>query len=388
MILDGEQAQEDGLASEVGQKLDGLAKVHKRWPWTSSSRRLNDDLSVLEEHEGHKDDGHAVNEHKSRSGLLTPFKSDDGKQSPRGATFKPIRLAVAKARYVDESDASASVPRPARPRETTLTLPEPGVHTAAASIDLPNGNDNDDAASYIEFPQGPSPTMTRTSSTSTALSPRESESTMLHWLPNPFSKPNQRPASPTASPTLVAHESPNRPTAAESSTYNTTTPTRWKAPSRKASKTHSQRDLAEVPQVIDYAEIDTTRPKTPKRTDTMGSVLSVKSDTLRKKRSNTLRLPIPFRGRRRKRRGKGKMRGDDSSSDEDIDDEEIFEETLRRAGLFDKDVPEQTVTEALWQNERGWVDIVSISDRLSNLLTDCLKMPEYISLVLDTEGMP
>lgn len=351
VILDGDQAQDDGLAREVGHKLDGL-KVRKRRPWTSSSKRLNDHLSVLEENDENNDDGQSLSEPKSRNGLLTPFKSSDGKQSPRGATFKPIRLAVAKARYVDESDASAAVPRISRPRETTLTLPDPGVDVPAASADVLDGIDNDDATSYIEFPQGPSPTITRTSSASTAVSPNESESTMRHWLPNPFNKSNQRATSTTTSPTTVPDELPDTPGAANSSIYNTTT-TKWKAP-KKLSRNHSQKDLDETPpQVIDYAEIDTTRPAIPNRTDTMRSMLSGNQDSLRKNRSNTLRLPIPFRGRRRNRRGKGRTREDDSSSDDAIDDGEIFEETLRRAGLFDKDVPEQSVTEALWQNERG-----------------------------------
>lgn len=358
VILDGEQEHEDGLTSEVRQKLDGLAKARKIRPW-NSTRRFSDDMSVLEEHR-EDENGNATKDDQSKSRLEELFsssKNDDGKQTSR-ATFKPIKLAVAKARYVDEDKDTVAIPRASRYRETTLTLPEADAEgVAAASTDVLNtdNNDDDDAASYIEFPEGPSPTITRTSSGSTAVSQPESENTVLQWLQKPFGKSNNSPNS-TTSPTLAADESQNTLSAAGPSTINTTTTTKWKRHSKKGSKVSSQGDLQELPEAVDYAEIDTTKPRAPKRSDTLRDMLPNRSNSYDQKRNNSLRLPIPFRGRRKGRKAKGRMMEDDSSSEEDIDDEEIFQETLRRAGLFDKDVPEQVITEALWQNERGYVE--------------------------------
>lgn len=348
VVLDGQGEQVEALQVEVSQKLDGLAKSHKIRPWTS--RRYSDDMSVLEEH--HDDEnGTEVKDSKTKSRLeelFTTFKSNDDKHPTSRATFKPIKLAVARARYVEQGNTFV-VPPALQDKKTTLVLPESPEESAPVSVD-----NNDDAASYLEVPQGVSPTITRTSSGSTAISHPESDTGVLNWLQKPFGKSNNSPTF-YASGNVAADESKESvPTAGPSSG----TP-RLKRHSKKGSRVSSQGDLHEVPQAVDYAEIETTTFRRPKRSDTLLGMMPSSTDSFGYKRNNSLRLPIPFRGRRKRRKGKGKMVEDDSSSDEGIDDEELFQETLRQAGLFDKDMPEQVVTEALWQNERGSVHFTS-----------------------------
>lgn len=356
VVLDGEGEQVEDLTAEVSHKLDGLATARKTRPWTR--RRFSDTLSVLEEdHQQphHTDDeyagdGTAVDKNKSRlASLIHTFKNDD-KQPTQRATFKPIRLAVAKAKPVEEviqgpSTATAAPPVPVNHKKTTLALPTP--EDAALDATAADADDNDDAASYLDFARPSSPTASYTSNTSSVTSEPESEGFFRQWINKPLNK------SGTYGSSTATHVQPESPQdlAPESSVRTTTT--KWKRHSKKSSKLSSHGDPAEELQAIDYAELDTTKPKHPKRSDTvLGGMVPTRSESFSTyKRNNSLRIPRPFRRRRRK--GKRKKVDDESSSEEGIDDEELFHETLRKAGLFDKDVPGQVVTEMLWQNERG-----------------------------------
>lgn len=365
VILDGEEEQGEAFTTEVSHKLSGLAHTRKTRPWTR--RQYSDDLTKLENQQNeecHQNENTGIdvddadkNNNKSRLGeLLNTFKSNDDHDkhatSPRPA-FKPIRLAVAKARFVDDNDDSAAaLPSAVIDKKTTLALPTAEDDDAGGPED--GIDDNDDAASYLDFPRAPSPTatFTSTSSSPTNTTP-EDDSGIFRWLNRPTNNSKSGTTINATSPVSANAELPDEPTASSSARTTRT----WKLRSKKGSKASSQGDTPESPQAIDYAEIDTMRPRPPKRSDTLlRGMMPGRSDSFNYARDNSLRLPLPFRARRRRRRkGKGKKGGEESSSEEGMDDEELFHETLRKAGLFDKDVPEQMVTELLWQNERGCV---------------------------------
>jgi hypothetical protein len=353
VILDGQEEESETVKRDVEKKLHAHSAAKRYKPWATASE---DNLSVIEDCNGvqhfHSDgDNEITGKGGKKLGNILSFKKHSGDNSSNNndkdkdgtnngrATFKPIRLAVAKARIEDDNNSNNVIEGQSagqRVKRTTTILP--GVDGSSETLASGDEQADSDAESYIEFNR-PSPTISMTASRSSVTSLQESELKFRQCLKERFD---------TTGGSSSAVNDSNLAEAPSKNGY-------WKN-SRHGSKTASIRADGQEPSPSSPASTNSRLPYKPTRSNTMrGYIPGQQENKDYKPRTNSLRPQIPFIGRRRKRKkGKGKKSAtEESSSEEEQDDEDLFHEILKQAGLFNKDVPEQMVVEALWQNERG-----------------------------------
>lgn len=378
---------------EIQHKLTASRRHHNVFGARGSTGRGQPGSRIVDEEQQGKD--------KSRLEQLFSIGSNASKdvtpaRSPVAVTFKPIKLAVAKARTsqisnqpvadgsngqqdgngIDTATAklgpvqSTDDAREARTKRTTTVLPGSG-----AVLDSPEGeDDDDDGASYIEMARPPSESGSSSGDSMTTV--RDQDGSIFDWLQTTAEK-KTRPFRSRTSTAVLGNDVPDEREGFTASTSmskskskgtssNASDVQRSVRRSRKGSRISSQGDL-ESPSAA-TASIPAERQRSgsvdllgvPKRTDTIRQkVLGRTNSTFRVPDANGFaKRQIPFfssrrKRRRRKKKGRNGTNSSDSDSDSLLDDEDLFHETLLRAGLLDKDVPQEMVTEAMYENQRG-----------------------------------